>query len=170
MDHLILQVKTVALLGENKVITYISGKFFGSGGQVVADTTSGWLDIQESESTVARIGDKDFAAPISAAQMDFLRVLVNTRGAINHMQSGSFKGADLDIDGAYLTQFQAIECNVRITTVFWADKGTVLLRGNTLYTGEPATFYRELMGTSKFQGMATGFPPQPPPGDDAPSK
>jgi len=102
-----------------KHITSVLGTFYGKTGEVVADSTRGWLDIDDSANLNVRLCRKDFGVQVTHHQRAFLLLILTTNGGINFMASGSYDGAELRLDGAYVHDLYALNCTVFVDTMFY---------------------------------------------------
>lgn len=123
--EVVLQVDTVPKDGGKLIETAVLGKFHGKNGDLLYEATRGYCYVNDALPFRALVGGQIYGDELSPAQGKFLETTVRTRGLINHILTGHFTAVELQIDGAFMTDFYANECKLLCNSLFWMNDGNI---------------------------------------------
>jgi hypothetical protein len=112
---------------EKECITMISAKFFDKNGRVVVTANSGEADDRFEGNVKAAFGfaggSLGIVRGLTDEELDFVRIVLATRGAVHQRLSGEIDGQEIALDGKALQNVHIKNCKITIRTGEFAIYG-----------------------------------------------
>jgi hypothetical protein len=135
-------------------MTRISGEFYDKTGSLIVTVTEDMIEADPS--ITVSIGGKESGQPLTDAQVDFMNIVVVTKGTIGYMLSGEFTDVSMVLDGAYLHNFKATNCKFTYSLAIWiSDFGPVYFNECSHHMVNMAAFISDIAKQGSFVGSGS---------------